>query len=869
MKKVYRLLIAVCLSIVFIGMFANVESEAAALKLNTLRKTIFVNGSSVRPEYTDTYILKLKNKPKRYSVSWKSADESVATVEWMKSGKATVKAVGIGKCVISAYVHDKISGIDYILQSEITVKKNCSSVSIVPSSLADINVGEKVRLEGLMYDENNIQVTHDVEVTDFTKWVSDDPSVATVDEFGNVQGVSRGTTYIGFYATQTGTGAYSKPAKAVAVKKVKVNVVGSMLVNVRQTALNCVCLDFSDSVKDVIKPEDIKITGIGSNSGIAGIIVDETGCHVYVTAISQFSENVKYTVEWNDASGEFTATKGSPAKIELYTDIADNCVIAGYPREIKVRFYNEYGVDITPLTETSDEYANLMRKMKFSVNTDVDTMGDVFVTGNLVMFLSANKKAVVNGEFTDYVVKGDKLEEKIINASLAVTSVSEASTIVLSDLMITDSPLTGSKLDWSNPQPLMCAVGDANYRVVARFSDINGKYTYSDELDDKVTFSGNKDSINLAVFSNGALFAMEAGTGVIVVNYDGVAVGGREVAVVPARTASSIMFESDGKPVSSLTVSSNSDVSTVKLNARVCDQYGKTIKLNPSEVSGFTEELIGTNTEGFGPYPLINIDNDGNANVTFEAAGYGTYEGATFVYRFDYLGALGKATGSFVLIVKIPNDADETSYRLELINDSGEATNSFPGLELQLTEYKGEIANSRIREIYPINDTIPAVSDIYYYRVYDSQGKQVTDGTGLNRISLIYANKSLLKRLAPGEYKVKVYKGRMNTYLYVCEKSFEIGKNDELLKIEQISDRSSYPIYRNMTEEDIKQVFDSCFNVYLNGTKVPVSNITIADPVAGEKQIIFRNIKVKDYVTVYDVAYYFEYDAAVNRQVLN
>lgn len=180
--------LSVILLTVMIGMaaFPANGAEAAEPKINVKAKTLFVGGSSVRPEYKATYTLKLKNKPKKYSVSWKSADESIATVKWMKSGKAELTAVGAGKTVVTAYLHDKVNGKDYELKVNVTIKRNCADLVINPNHLEDMNVGDFTVIEAKMLDADGNEAVHGKDVTDFIKWYSENPEIVEIDSYGRI-----------------------------------------------------------------------------------------------------------------------------------------------------------------------------------------------------------------------------------------------------------------------------------------------------------------------------------------------------------------------------------------------------------------------------------------------------------------------------------------------------------------------------------------------------------------------------------------------------------------------------------------------------------------------------------------------------------
>lgn len=875
MKKCFKLLIMALAVICAVGIAFPASTKAAGeLKLNSKYKTIFVNGSKVRPEYTDSYILKLKNKPKKYSVKWTSEDESIATVEWMKSGKATVKAVGIGITNVTAQVHDKVTGQDYTLSCRITVKKNCTQVAIVPEVLGDINVGESIQLDGKMFDENGKIVTNGVEVTDSLKWISDNPEVATVDENGIVKGISRGEATITLYAGQTKIGTYSKPETAVAEKQVKVSIVGTMLLGVKQVSLNKFVMTFSDSLQEEVKAGDIIVSAINVASAVENVEIDETKCLVTVTTTTSFNEDSKYTVKWKDFEGSFNATKGQPAKIELYTNVKDDCVIAGNSTEVKVRFYNEYGVDITPISEKATEFKYLMNKVSLHVKPvegAVDT--GAWVTDNKIMFQEAGKAALVVADYIDIKNVNGVATEYRVSASLKVSSISEASTITLDDIMLTNSTLTGSKLDWESKDHNIVAIDDNDYRVVARMRNAEGKFIYSDEIQGKVTFKVSGNASVIGVFGNGVVFPVSSGSDVIIVDYDKTSIGAKEVAVVPKRVASRIVYESDGKLLSSKKVSSNYGVGKCDIVVKVLDQYGKVLKLNSLSGYNYTTDITFELADSIGPMATVSVDKDGLGHANLDVSGFGSKEGRIFTYKVNYNGAYGKVSSDFVIIGLIPDSSLESKYEVKLEGKTDVTMDSksveFPVVNISLGEYKGDVLNTIMTSIYPAVDNGPSVNGLYYYRVIDKDGKQIKDGLELGKFSLVYPEGSLLKKYAAGDYSISIFKGVNGGYEYITGTAFTVTDSKASVNVEQIAEITSTKISKNMTEADITNAFNSCFKVMVGNENVPISNIIIEKPILGDNQMIFRNIKVRDFVTVNNTAYYFEFDVVVNKQIVN
>lgn len=872
-EKSFRLEAVILATIIFILMMMPGTARAAEPKVNVKAKVLFVGGSSVRPEYGESYILKLKNKPKKYSVSWKSDDEGIATVKWMKSGKAELKAVGVGKTVVTASLHDKVTGKDYSLKVNVTIKKNCADVSLTPAVIEEMNVGDSVDLKGMMVDAEGREVVRGEDVTDFIKWYSENPEIVSVDSYGRITAMSKGTTNVVLYAAQTNVGDYSMPEKAVAMKKLECKVTGTQLISAKQSGLNKIKLEFSDSVKDSLKTEDITVTNKFDNAKITDMSFSEDGKEVNVTFLTTLNVGIKYNVAWGDYVMSFTASKGIPEKLELYTETDSDSLIVDKPAEIKVRFIDGNGIDITPLSEKSDEYVNMMNKVVFRVTAADNTAStSAWMTGNRIMFTEPDKSVVVNAEYVTLNKEGDKLTEVKATGSVKLSCISVAHSIQLEKLTFTNTTEALSKLDWDKALNII-AIGDVGYRAVARLWSSEGKYIYSDELGGKLTFTLANNSSCLGLFNDGSAYPFAKGTAVVLVSYDGIQVGAVEVGVVEQRTASNIVFTEKGEYISSKLSSSNYGVSSSEVMLKVLDQYGEPIKINSIGNSGVTTELKFTLPATGAPLAQCMVDNDGNAKVVFDAYGFGTSAGRDFKYSVNYDGPAGKASTDFVLTAVVPDSSLTSAYKVN-VSGSGDVSmkadaTEFPAISIDLTEYKGEIPNAKISTVYPFSDNMVPAVDVYYYKVFDKDGKLCSAGNETGKISLVYANGSKLYKYNTGEYTVNIYKGSLGGYLFVAGETFTVTDSKADIKVEQLMEKSGQKIYPEMSSAEIAALFGTCFKLTRGNESISASNITIGEPVIGNGQIIFRTVTVKDYVTIDGTAYYFENVVNVSRAVAN
>ena len=141
-------------------------------------------------------------------ISWKSSDETVATV----SEEGEVTAVKVGTAEITATSKGLTATCTVSVKTGIV---SVTSISISPASL-ELTEDETVKLTATITPEN---------ATGSITWHSSKESVATVDENGNVTAIKAGTTTITAESSngKTATCEVTVKAKIIAVESVKLD----------------------------------------------------------------------------------------------------------------------------------------------------------------------------------------------------------------------------------------------------------------------------------------------------------------------------------------------------------------------------------------------------------------------------------------------------------------------------------------------------------------------------------------------------------------------------------------------------------------------------------------------------------------------
>ena len=115
------------------------------------------------------------------TVTWSSSNASVATV----AANGLVTAVGRGIATITAAAGNATGS------ARVTVEQSAASVTVSPSSLDFSAVGDTIRAEATVLDEDSHPITGAV-----VSWASDYPDVATVDPAGLVTATGEGAATI-------------------------------------------------------------------------------------------------------------------------------------------------------------------------------------------------------------------------------------------------------------------------------------------------------------------------------------------------------------------------------------------------------------------------------------------------------------------------------------------------------------------------------------------------------------------------------------------------------------------------------------------------------------------------------------------------
>ncbi len=863
MKRITKVLSVMFAIVLCVGLLTplNRAQAAAAPKLNKASRTLFVGGSKVAAStYKGTYTLKIKNKTKKYSAQWSSSDTTVAKVTKLKAGRAKVTAVSAGKATITCKFTDKVTGKSYTLTSKFTIKNNASKVAIGKNGLPDTwNVGTKIKLSSLMYDENNKASKRGETVTDYINWVSSDTKVATVTKDGTIEAVGEGTAEITCYTYQASK--FKDIKHATAKDSVTINVAKAKpagLQEVKQKTLNSIELIFDGNMAATVTKDNIEVSKaitstFSTNVSVKSLEFDETGKIATVTLIEELADKTEYAVKYGEVSKKFTAMIGDPVAIEMYTANGKNIAIVGEYQQLYFRFFNSQGVDITPVKEA--EYNELVKY----VNIEGDHgSADFFLnhTNKAVIFNKEGKSAVISAEY--HSRKYDSAyNELVYRASIIITSISEASTIKLTDWLVTnDAVMMGEDFDWEDKSQNIAAE-DEGYRLIVQAKNADNEEIYSDDPGSKFTFkSGN---INILFMDEttylASLYPVKTGTVDIAVYYDGTNIGKITIPIKAKRVASAVTFDK-----SKADVSNKVGFDFCSFIITVLDQYNETIKLNSEN------EITISCQDPFSPPITKNLNSDGTVTASFYGYGYGYSTNNYVVYGYNV--AYGVVNSTFVATIKTP--VGNSTYSLDmpktldlkLINGAA----NFPVIPVVVYEYKNGVKNDKIPAIKSSKDVSLNVGDYYY------QLNPVTqDFTQLNNEILPYITNASddITKAKIGTFNVAVFKkGIGNNDQFIANGQFTLKDTTPKPVITTKAEKATTPIV-NGNEISMKQALLECLTIKLGSKTVTIGDIVKLNVTGINSQMYVYSIVIKEKITIGGHNYYLTHTIDINKAFTN
>lgn len=866
MKRIAKIAALLMAVVLIVSTGESVTAMAASgPKLSKTSRNIYVGGSTVATNVyaKGTYTLSVKNRPAKYTIEWSSSDESIAKVAPYKGTskyKGTVTAVAPGKATITATVIDKTT-MPYSqkkLTCKVTVKQNCAAVDIVPAKVEDIKVGDSVTLKGIMYDSGANELFKGETTTDIIKWMSSNTAVATVSSSGVVKAVGAGKATITCYTIQASTGTYSKFKYATAKDTIELDVKEAgkqAMTGVKQLSLNSFKITFASDFSKIVTKDNLKVTRSNTAADVSKIEFDTTGTSATVTMSAALVQTLTYRVELTGTDAvrgtqfEFKASSGKPAKMEFYTAIPGNRVIAGETSTIYYRFLDADGIDVTPLDKTGAEYTRMVSLINAKA-ADNATFSSVYNTN--VWIYNPGDSVVVIATYNDYAGTS-------ITAAGTIVAVSEASTITGVETLVTNSEKQASVLDWSKPQTSLSKSDVKGYKLVARAKKADGTYVYSDDPGTKlaVGFAPNYEQKSMFLYTNGTIYPFALGSDQVLVTYDGTVVGVSSVSVGPERVPIRMAVMVDGEEKTVVELSDVFGITNPEIKAVLYDNYGEVYPL--TSTFGVTATPVDPKSSAI--FTVSKINSDGSISIDPVIWGIGTASGnmQTVLVKVDD----GKInlSSAFNAIIYKPNESITTTYKAiatgetdAVINASFDPVNG-KTVNVKLVGYKG---NVRYEEVSLYDAASVPVGQYYAIMRKGSETVPVTLVGGAVELPVAKVSAgNTISKMAPGEYVITCYRKTAGlTDVPVASTKVVVTDSQSGARYTKLKNTTSISLTATSSVSEQLLAFEQCFKVTVDGETASAISIDAITTTGGMyvKTVTVQATKVINSVT-YTISY--------------
>lgn len=532
---------------------AGKASAATAPTLKKSGKVLYIGGDKTGT-IGDTYRFTFNNAA-GYTATWKSTNKAVATVG-AKTG--TIQAVAVGTTSIKATLTNK-AGKAVELTAKVWVKQNADKLVLgSKASVKDpLAVGDTAKVNvGRVVGTTTIWKQTDKTLsTDYIKWTTSDPAVATVSSWGTVTAVAAGK------ATITATAYQTEGTTPVDTASFEVTVQAG-LTAVAQKSVNTIEATFASDLSAVATKDNVKVfTMVGSTKVavlVKSVVFDGTDkTKAIVTTYTDIVKGQDYVVEYADTVAKLV---GADLSTVATLTITPPTVVKGVPTKVVVKAYTAEGVLIPA--------ANV--DAKITLSADASTKYYLDGTNKEITIYNTGDAATVKATYHTYTYNTD-FTEKTIEATAVITGADAVPTTIKSVDAFT--VYTGT-VDYTKPNTNL-SVSDTNgsYLVAVKTTDNSGNEVTSSTAGNlgttKFTFTSS-DETTLLVSGN-VLYPLKAGSATVIVKYNGATIGAYAVTIGAARAASDVTTT-----LSDTKLAKGSAADTITLKVVTKDQYGTT-----------------------------------------------------------------------------------------------------------------------------------------------------------------------------------------------------------------------------------------------------------------------------------------------------
>ncbi|ABX43858.1 Ig-like domain-containing protein [Lachnoclostridium phytofermentans] len=582
MKNFFKKLafvLALAMVVLAIAPAAN-ASAATAPTLNTTGKKLYLEKDVATGNYKDYFTLKVWNKGD-YKVTFKSMNPTIATIH---STNGTVKAKAVGEALLKATVTNTKTGkVVKNLECKVWVKRNAVESGVSTASAAKLDnvlaIGDKVKLNiyrKAITGQVAWQQADKTIVTDYTVWSSSNTKVATVDKWGTVKAVGAGTATITVKTLQTENTAVPT------TKETKLTVTVAEPFSVTSVKVDTLKLTLGTGIEslsaDAIVIKDAKTQ---TRSYVKNVTLSADKKTAEVELFNPLVNGNIYTVEVSTngkvLKDEIEFKTGKVTKIE----VVDQIIPANKETAIQYKVYDEFGLDVTAVTNVSFN----------------DNLG-----------INSNKLTLDNGVIAYCTISyvNPTTAEVITSGQFKITAKSSTVTSIIGHTLSTQENVANETFKETNTS--------------LSLSDANKYYLYLQQVDQYNNKAGIiADSYTsltpevLVVSSNGLVTPVKEGTGLVSVKV-GDLTQTISITVTAARKATAIKTTVNDGSMTEITQSTENPLAAnnkPSIKVEILDQNGKILE----------------NANGTANLTVISGSNLGFSNTTLNIVnGVGTLE---------------------------------------------------------------------------------------------------------------------------------------------------------------------------------------------------------------------------------------------------
>lgn len=836
---------------------AGSASAASKMKMDKSSKILYLTEDNAQ-KTPDNYDFSIANKPKDWKTTltfkWSSSDETVATV---KAGGVT-QAVGVGTTTISCTITNKETKKQVaVATSKVTVKANADKIEITNAPESGIvGIGENViDLNRAMYDEAGNKTTkRGVYVTDYTRWISSDKEIATVDKDGVVTTLKAGEFTITAETYQSDANPGTTASTSVTLKA------QASMVSATQKSATKAEVVFDTNMKDTVNKDNLVVSAVVGTTPVKQIVKsvtwDETGKVATVEVYVDLTKNTEYTFAYNDTKAGFVAADLSIDKVASIA-IATQTAVVNEAKAVEVKLYDANGIEIP----------NDGSRVTLSTESN-----DCFFYGNEITFFETGKSALVKAVFHTYKYS-DAGVETTIETTGTIVGVTAASGIKsIAAYHVGDK---APDITW-NADKLSQKLSTSdtnNYFIYVKAVDANGNTVTSTTDDtDKFTFESSDSSV-LIVGKEGSVYPVKTGIVNVIVKYDGVVVAAVPVTIIGDRVTASLDVALSKASISSAAASSDKIVVTVTAK----DQLGASTIKSSSDV---VIEALGSNA-GKTPAPTADAN-----KFTFTSDQFTGVDKAT---TYQYKVTVGKVSKAFSITVNQPSSDKIAKYQVVLTQDGTEVSDIDLAFDLSKSTadksydfnvkygIAGYAANGfKVKDIdstyIKANETeAKAAAELdhentYYYFTTSTLKNAVASGSGI-QLRADAVSGSAITKASAGQVKVTVFSAAWSD---TQKKPVTVALNSTALNVKDTQSGPSVVVKSNQLSGQVKSgyaISNDNFVVKLNGEDV--LGVVIGDVIGADTNSPYiKNLKYTVDVLVNGETFSYTYSIPVGQSFI-